>query len=150
MIWKSDWKDSKSVLKNLKILVKKKHCQYSWLYPEDKPQIVEQTNPVFPDYVDRINAYWNKIPLGFTKPNFVFDHNLLTSFENFDEFTPPMWFNRLTVDIINSEDINGRMYHITEFKFKCSLFADYDCVITTDKGDYRVCHDNVSDGFAIC
>ena len=122
-----------------------------WTCPEDKPEIEHQLNPVFPDYVDRINSIWNAIPGNNGKSTAVYDYELLTKDEirRFEQFTPPVWFNRLTVDIINSGDIYNRKYNITEFKFKYSSSADSDCVITTDQGTRYIAHDNVSDGFAI-
>ena len=85
------------------------------------------------------------------KPIFVFDYNLRTKDEikkiDSDEMSPPVWFDRLTVDIINSGDLCGRQYSISEFKFKRSLFEEGDCEIWTDLGVIRVAHDIVSDEF---
>ena len=129
-------------------VVKPKYC---WFKESERPVISQQSNPVFPDYKERVESFWNSLPSNVMKPVAVSDNELLSSDEikNFKHDVKPVWFSRLSVDLINNGDIFGRKCSITSFSFYNCEYADYDLQLDTPEGRVFLSHDNVSDEFVI-
>ena len=134
--------------------------------------IVSNFTLVFPDVEERIAKYfrerrakWDEYlisnnkapqPVPFQK---IYENNLLTDEErrNFDETKPPVWIDRITLKLLQNNDIEGEAKYpgIYKFSFRRSLTDGGDAEfwikdsINRNERTIRVSHDNLSGRFAV-
>ena len=114
-------------------------------WTKNMPVIVEQTNPVFLDYKERIQTLWK---IQGRKRTHIFDHELRTKSEitKFNKSIPPVWFNNITLNLIKKI---FNLPDLQSFTFLESWSENGDCVITTNDGkNLIIFHDIVSDTFS--